>query len=85
MLWFFHAGDSKYDPIYGGHQRDALLRANPLRPSERTDWLLSAELALMGPIVHVYERLAHRTRSYTAGVDPVASRFRRLEEHLQIV
>ena len=62
MLWFFHAGDAKYDPIYGVHRRDALMRAHPLRPSERTDWLLSAELALMGPIVHVYERLAHRTR-----------------------
>jgi hypothetical protein len=76
MLWFFHAGDSKYDPIYGVHRRDALMRAHPLRPSERTDWLLSAELALTGPIVHVYERLAHRSRSYPAGVDPVAFRQR---------
>ena len=69
MLWFFHAGDAKYDPIYGMYRRDALMRAHPLRPSERTDWLLSAELALMGPIVHVYERLAHRVRSSPSAID----------------
>ena len=40
------------------------MRSHPLRPSERTDWLLSAELALMGPIVTSSERLANRTRSY---------------------
>ena len=50
MLWFFHAGDAKYDPIYGMYRREHLVRSHPLRPSERTDWLLSAELALMGPI-----------------------------------
>ena len=46
MLWFFHAGDAKYDPVYGMYRREHLLRSHPLRPSERTDWLLSAELAL---------------------------------------
>ena len=64
MLWFFHAGDAKYDPIYGIYRRDCLMRSHSLRPSERTDWLLSAELALMGPIIHVDERLANRTRAY---------------------
>jgi hypothetical protein len=67
MLWFFHAGDAKYDPIYGVYRRDRLVRSHRVRPIERTDWLLSAELALMGPIVHVHERLAHRTRDYTIG------------------
>ena len=48
MLWFFHAGDAKYDPVYGVYRREQLMRSGRIRPSERTDWLLSAELALMG-------------------------------------
>jgi glycosyltransferase involved in cell wall biosynthesis len=78
MLWFFHAGDAKYDPIYALYRRDRLMRSHRIRPFERTDWLLSAELALMGPIVHVYERLAHRTRDYPVGSQRVALR-RRLD------
>ena len=78
MLWFFHAGDAKYDPIYGLYRRNCLMRAHVLRPSERTDWLLSAELALLGPIIHVDKRLANRTRAYPAGVDRAAFR-RRLD------
>src|SRR5262245_3078518 len=78
MLWFFHAGDAKYDPIYGIYRRNCLMRAHPLRPSERTDWLLSAELALLGPIIHLDERLANRTRTYPRGVDQAAFR-RRLD------
>jgi hypothetical protein len=54
------------------------MRAHPLRPSERADWLLSAELALMGPIVHLPERLAHRSRNYPVGTDRAAFR-RRLD------
>jgi len=78
MLWFFHAGDAKYDPIYALYRRDPLMRSHRIRPIERTDWLLSAELALMGPIVHVYERLAHRTRDYPVGSERAALR-RRLD------
>ena len=78
MLWFFHAGDAKYDPIYGIYRRNRLMRAHVLRPSERTDWLLSAELALLGPIIHVDKRLANRTRAYPRGVDRAAFR-RRLD------
>jgi glycosyltransferase involved in cell wall biosynthesis len=78
MLWFFHAGDAKYDPVYGIYRREHLMRTGRLRPSECTDWLLSAELALMGPIVHVDELLAHRTRTYPVGVDRAAFR-RRLD------
>ena len=78
MLWFFQAGDAKYDPIYGTYRREALMRAHPLRPSERTDWLLSAELALIGPILHLEEPFANRTRSYPVGVDRAAFR-RRLD------
>jgi len=76
VLWFFHAGDAKYDPVYGMYRRAALMRAHFLRPSERTDWLLSAELALMGPIVHVYERLANRSRDYPIGIAPAVFRLR---------
>jgi glycosyltransferase involved in cell wall biosynthesis len=75
MLWFFHAGDAKYDPIYGMYRREALMRSRRLRPSEQTDWLLSAELSLMGPILNVDRRLAHRTRSYP--VRPDRGGFRR--------
>jgi glycosyltransferase involved in cell wall biosynthesis len=76
MLWFFHAGDAKYDPIYGVYRRDRLVRSHWVRPIERTDWLLSAELALMGPILHVHERLAHRTRDYPTGSERLALRHR---------
>jgi glycosyltransferase involved in cell wall biosynthesis len=78
MLWFFHAGDAKYDPIYGIYRRDYLMRAHFFRPSERTDWLLCAELALLGPIIHLDERLANRTRAYPRGIDRAAFR-RRLD------
>jgi glycosyltransferase involved in cell wall biosynthesis len=78
MLWFFHAGDAKYDPIYGLFRRDRLMHSHRIRPVERTDWLLSAELALMGPILQVYERLAHRTRDYPVGGQRAALR-RRLD------
>jgi glycosyltransferase involved in cell wall biosynthesis len=78
MLWFFHAGDAKYDPVYGMYRRERLARARPLRPSERNDWLLSAELALMDPIIHVEKRLANRTRDYPVGIDRAAFR-RRLD------
>ncbi len=53
MLWFFHAGDAKYDPMYGTYRRDVLARTHRLRPSEQTDWLLSVELAVIGPIINL--------------------------------
>ena len=31
MLWFFHAGDAKYDPIYGIYRRNCLMRSHALR------------------------------------------------------
>jgi glycosyltransferase involved in cell wall biosynthesis len=78
MLWFFHAGDAKYDPVYGVYRRDALMRSHPLRPTERNDWLLAAELALKGPIIHLDERLTNRTQDHSPGVDRHAFR-RRLD------
>ena len=79
MLWFFHAGDAKYDPVYGVYRRDRLVCSQRIRPTERTDWLLSAELALMGPIVHLHERIAHRTRDYPAGSQQRMALRRRLD------
>jgi glycosyltransferase involved in cell wall biosynthesis len=78
MLWFLHAGDAKYDAVYGIYRREQLMRSGRIRPSERTDWLLGAELALMGPIAHIRERLAHRTCTYPVRVDRAAFR-RRLD------
>ena len=78
MLWFFHAGDAIYDPIYGMYRRDRLIRTPFPRASQRTDWLVSVELALHGPIVHLQERLANRTREYPNRVDRAAF-WRRLD------
>lgn len=78
MLWFFHAGDTKYDPVYGMYRRDCLTRTGFPHASERTDWLISTELALLGPILNVNERLANRTKDYSRGVDRAAFR-RRLD------
>jgi hypothetical protein len=78
MLWFFHAGDAKYDPMYGVYRRERLMRSGLIRPNERTDWLLTTELALMGPILHIDDLLAHRTKTYPAKVDRAAFR-RRLD------
>jgi hypothetical protein len=78
MLWFFHAGDAKYDPMYGVYRRERLMRSGRIRQNERADWLLSTELALSGRILHIHDLLAHRTRSYPTGVDRAAVR-RRLD------
>lgn len=78
MLWFFHAGDAIYDPIYGMYRREKLVRTSFPRASQRTDWLISVELALHGPILHLHERLANRTREYPHRVDREAFR-RRLD------
>jgi glycosyltransferase involved in cell wall biosynthesis len=78
MLWFFHAGDAKYDPVYGIYRREQLMQSGRIRPSERTDWLLSAELALMGPIIHIDQLLANRTYTYPLWFDRAALR-RRLD------
>jgi glycosyltransferase involved in cell wall biosynthesis len=76
MLWFFHAGETKYDPVYGVFRREQLARSRRIRPIERTDWLLSAELALMGPIHHVDDLLAHRGKTYTSRAERAAFRER---------
>ena len=74
MLSFFHAGDAKYDPVYGMNvpARTAYARPPP-SPVGHLDWLLSAELALMGPIINVDKRLANRSRESFVGVNETHS------------
>jgi glycosyltransferase involved in cell wall biosynthesis len=60
MLWFYHAGQTKYDPLYSLIRRDALARTPMLRMQLKADWILAAELALLGRFAHVPKRLAHR-------------------------
>jgi glycosyltransferase involved in cell wall biosynthesis len=78
MLWVCHGAKSLYDPVYGIYRRQRLLLCRPLRPSERTDWLLSAELALEGRILNIEQRLANRCFASTVGIDRAAFR-RRLD------
>ena len=63
MLWFFHAGDAKYDPIYGVYRRDRLTRfwrpcvgAARLAAQRRT--------GACGTDRPCEQRLANRTRDY---------------------
>jgi glycosyltransferase involved in cell wall biosynthesis len=74
MLWFLHAGDPKYDPLYGVYRRDVLQRRRPQHGSEQTDWLLAAELALTGPIIHLDRRLSNRRKAYPRLLDRAAFR-----------
>jgi hypothetical protein len=76
MLWLFHAGETKHDPIYAIYRRERLMQTGRLRPSQRTDWLLCAELALMGPIVHLPELLASRCWSLPTAFERAAFRQR---------
>jgi glycosyltransferase involved in cell wall biosynthesis len=64
MLWFHHASDRIYDPLHGLFRRAALARSERIRIMTFNDRLLAAELALMGPIAHIPECLAHRRRDY---------------------
>jgi glycosyltransferase involved in cell wall biosynthesis len=62
MLWFYFAGDAKYDPIYSMMRRDALARTHLVWMMDWGDRMMGAELALLGRFQHVPECLAHRTK-----------------------
>ena len=64
MLWFYRAADTLYDPIHGLFRREALERSGLIRLMSQNDQMLTAELALMGPILHLPECLTHRSKSY---------------------
>lgn len=60
MLWFFTADYRFIDPMYSLLRRDALLRTRRNFNVPLQDFVLSAELSLLGPIRHIPQRLAHR-------------------------
>ena len=62
LLFFFHAGDAEYDPVYSLIRRDALLETGLIRMMASADWVLSVELSLSGPFAHVDRCLAHRIK-----------------------
>jgi glycosyltransferase involved in cell wall biosynthesis len=74
MLWFYRAGDSLYDPIHGLYRREALERSGLIRLMTQNDQMLTAELALMGPILHRPECLTHRSKSYPVTRDALLRR-----------
>ena len=87
MLWFFHAGDAKYDPIYGIYRRDRLMRTSFPRPSERTDWLTQRRTgalrsdhpcgqAAREPHSRLHPRASIELRSGVASIPPAQSRWR---------
>lgn len=60
MLWFFHAGARKYEPLYSLMRRDVLVRTGLVRHIVYNDYALVAELSLAGRFTHVPEVLFHR-------------------------
>jgi hypothetical protein len=64
MLWFFHASDLYYDPVYSLFRREALARTQLIRVMTCADMMLACELCLQGPLVHLPEPLSHRRRAY---------------------
>lgn len=64
MLWFFHAGDALWDPLYAMIRRETLERTALIRMIANADWLLAAELSLLGRFRNVPECLAHRNKNY---------------------
>ena len=61
MLWFLHAGATKYEPLYSLMRREALARTGRIRPIPYNDYVLVSELSLAGRFVHVPSLLFHRT------------------------
>ena len=74
MLWFYRAGDTLYDPIHGLYRGAALERSGLIRLMTQNDQMLTAELALMGPIPHLPDCLAHRNKSYPASREALLRR-----------
>jgi glycosyltransferase involved in cell wall biosynthesis len=65
MLWFFTADYRFIDPIYSTLRRSLLMKTRRLLIVPSLDQVLAAELALLGPFVHVPECLAHRGKENT--------------------
>jgi len=69
MLWFFHAGASRYEPLYSMMRREVLARTGLLRMMTNADFMLAAELSLIGRFFHVPELLFHRSWPLALSLD----------------
>lgn len=77
MLWFLHAGATKYEPLYSLMRREVLGRTGLIRPIVYNDSMLAAELSLAGRFAHVSDVLFHR------GWRPPAHRKARCEKMME--
>jgi glycosyltransferase involved in cell wall biosynthesis len=69
MLWFFSAGATLYEPLYSMMRRDVLARTGLIRMMTSADFMLAAELSLIGRFCHVPELLFHRTWPLASDVE----------------
>ncbi len=72
FLWFLSQDYAWIDPIYTLFRRDVVMGSRRLRILPNPDYLLSAELTLLGPFHHLPELLAHRRRDDASFTDMVA-------------
>jgi len=75
MLWFFRASRYFFDPIYSMHRRKTLEKTALLRMMLGADYVLAAELSLLGPAVHVPEKLVFQHVTPPASADEQIKRF----------
>lgn len=75
MLRFFRLSRYYLDPIYSLIRRSALQQTGMLPMMLGTDLVLSAELSLLGPFVHVPECLSYRIHTPPAPYDQVLHRY----------
>jgi glycosyltransferase involved in cell wall biosynthesis len=60
LIWLIEQGPGVYEPVYAMMRRRTLMASGLLRIHRKNDWLLAVQLSLVGPFVHVDERLFHR-------------------------
>jgi glycosyltransferase involved in cell wall biosynthesis len=74
MLWFYRHDPLLYDPMHALFRRDALMRSGLIRPMANGDQILTAELALMGSILHRPEPLFHRRKAFPSSREALLRR-----------
>ncbi len=68
LLWFYELFRGyNVDPIYSMIRRTALLRTQLFRSVYRPHIVLAAELALIGPFVHIEDELVYRRKRFWIG------------------
>ncbi|MFW6066900.1 MAG: glycosyltransferase family 2 protein [Myxococcota bacterium] len=75
MMWFLNADYRYIDPIYSMLRRDAVLRTRRLLLVPSMDQVLAAELALLGPFLHIPECLAHRRLEVVQELEELQRRY----------